>query len=83
MKLSKLEFFGDVSLDITVEYDDEYNSIEIISIVVRENDVEIDITNVLEQKFTSISEYITTTIDWFEIYRDTIYERENPNYTDL
>jgi hypothetical protein len=83
MKLSKYDLFGDVSLEITVEYDAEENSIDVLSIIVREYDIEVDITNILEQKYTSISEYITTSIDWFEIYRDKLYEIENPNYSDL
>lgn len=75
MVLSKQIIAGDVSVDIIVDYNSNVREVEdIISIIFIDSydGSEIETSNLLCEHFPSASRYLVDTINWDEVYTESV-----------
>jgi len=80
MVLSKQKITDDISVDIIVDYNVDVREVEdVISVIFTDSfdGVEIEASNLLYKEFPSALKYLVNTINWEEVYNESVSNLKN------
>jgi len=80
MVLSKQKITDDISVDIIVDYNVDVREVEdVISVIFTDSfdGVEIEASNLLYKEFPSALKYLVDTINWNEVYNESVSNLKN------
>lgn len=80
MVLSKQTITDDISVDIIVDYNVDVREVEdVISVIFTDSfdGVEIEASNLLYKEFPSALKYLVNTINWDEVYNESVSNLKN------
>jgi len=80
MVLSKQKITDDISVDIIVDYNVDVREVEdVISVIFTDSydGVEIEASNLLYKEFPSALKYLVDTINWEEVYNESVSNLKN------